>query len=112
MDTIGQGSRSRQASDDSLFTPLISHVVIAAGLHLRVIQWRPEHEQISTTIDRYGHLAPGASMQTADVVANAIFRAMPITVLPEIENKESGVTLSRAGPDISKCSAGLATAPK
>jgi integrase len=34
--------------------------LIAAGLPLPVTQRSLGHEQISTTIDRYGHLAPGA----------------------------------------------------
>jgi integrase len=60
--------------------------LIAAGLPLPVIQRRLGHEQISTTIDRYGHLAPGALSEAADAASNALSRAMPITVMSEIES--------------------------
>jgi integrase len=59
--------------------------LIAAGLPLPVMQRRLGHEQISTTIDRYGRLAPGALPEAADAASNALSRAMPITVMSEIE---------------------------
>jgi integrase len=53
--------------------------LIAQGLPLPVIQSRLGHEQISTTIDRYGHLLPDLHVQAALATTRALERP---TALP------------------------------
>ena len=55
-----------------------SHVawLIAAGVHLPVIQARLGHEKITTTIDTYGGLLPDTLAAAADA-ANAVFQRRP-----------------------------------
>lgn len=51
-----------------------SHVawLIAAGIPLPVIQARLGHEQITTTIDRYGHLLPDLQLAAANAASVAM----------------------------------------
>jgi integrase len=60
--------------------------LIAAGLPLPVIQRRLGHESITTTVDRYGHLAGGALLQAAEAADDALALAMPLFVRSEIES--------------------------
>lgn len=51
--------------------------LIAAGVPLPVIQRRLGHESITTTVDRYGHLAPDAHWGAAEATGAALAGALP-----------------------------------
>lgn len=51
--------------------------LIARGVPLPVIQRRLGHESITTTVDRYGHLAPDMLALAADATADALAGALP-----------------------------------
>lgn len=51
--------------------------LIAAGVPLPAIQRRLGHESITTTIDRYGHLAPELHQAAADAADRALNPAKP-----------------------------------
>ena len=53
--------------------------LIAKGAPLPVIQRALGHESIKTTVDRYGHLAPGALAGVADMMDLALAQALPKT---------------------------------
>lgn len=50
--------------------------LIAAGRSLPVIQARLGHEQITTTIDRYGHLLPELDYEAAEAASSVMRRAV------------------------------------
>ena len=55
--------------------------LIAAGIPLPVIQARLGHEQISTTIDRYGHLLPDLQVAAASAASLAMRgRSAPLAI--------------------------------
>lgn len=55
--------------------------LIAAGVPLPNIQTRLGHEKITTTVDVYGHLAPEAHQQMADVIAHTLTGIRPLRQL-------------------------------
>lgn len=60
--------------------------LIAAGLALPIIQRRLGHESITTTVNVYGHLMPGALSEAAEAASDALSRALPLTAMLEIES--------------------------
>lgn len=64
-----------------------SHVswLLARNVILPVIQRRLGHESITTTVDRYGHLAADAHAGAADATEDALGLALPAVELPQIE---------------------------
>jgi integrase len=60
--------------------------LIDKGLPLPIIQRRLGHESITTTVNVYGHLMPGALSEAASAASDALSRAIPITALLEIES--------------------------
>lgn len=59
--------------------------LIAAGIPLPVIQARLGHEQISTTIDRYGHLLPDLQAQAAAAAQAAMSGLSGVRTRAEVE---------------------------
>ncbi len=57
--------------------------LIAAGIPLPVIQARLGHEQITTTIDRYGHLLPDLQLAAANAASVAMQARPPVAALPQ-----------------------------
>lgn len=55
--------------------------LIAAGAPLPYVQARLGHENISTTVDTYGHLLPDAHVQMAAIMSEAMSNVLP-TVTP------------------------------
>ena len=65
-----------------------SHVaaLLARGITLPVIQRRLGHEDIRTTVNTYGHLAPDAHVGAADAAGDFLALALPaVEAVPQIE---------------------------
>lgn len=51
--------------------------LLAAGVPINYVQAQLGHESITTTVDRYGHLVPGASAAISDALSLAMSSAFP-----------------------------------